>query len=137
RIVSCESKLSPSLPNTMSRFGRIERLGSRLPASIAKPGRHAIGFYSRAAGGWLLHLPAPAAATKPRDTLEVTRLHELLPQTVRIKGLTYTKNADEAALAARSSPASLACFLPAPSSQHITTIAFGGQTLPQKSTFFR
>jgi len=137
RIVTCETKPAALLPQIMSRFGRIERLGSRLPGAIPKPGRHAVGFFTRAAGGWILHLPPPAAGITPRDTLEVTRLHELLPQLVRIKALTFTKNAEEAAQAARKSPVALACFLPAPTSQHITTIAFGGETLPQKSTFFR
>jgi len=137
RIVTCEGPLTPSLPQIMSRFGRIERLGSRLPGSIPKPGRHGLGFYARGTGGWILHLPPPAAGATPRDSLEVTRLHELLPQVVRIKKLVFTKTAVEAAETARQAPAALACFLPAPTSQNITTIAFGGETLPQKSTFFR
>ena len=136
RTVTCATAIPAALPQFMSRFGRVERLGSRLPAAIPQPGQHALGFYAQAAGGWILHLPPPVPGIKPRDTLEVTRLHELLPQVVRIKELAFTKLAPEAAQAARRSPAVLGCFLPAPTSQQITTIAFGGETLPQKSTFF-
>jgi len=42
----------------------------------------------------------------------------------------------EAAQAGRKSPATVACFLPPPLSQTITSIAFGGDILPPKATFF-
>ena len=66
----------------------------------------------------------------------MTRLHDILPQVARVKDIDFTKDAQKAAHAARKSARVLACFLPAPSAQHITTIAFGGETLPQKSTYF-
>jgi uncharacterized protein (DUF1015 family) len=55
---------------------------------------------------------------------------------VRVKAVDFTRDAAEAVQAARKSLHVLACLLPAPSSAQITQIAFEGDTLPQKSTFF-
>jgi uncharacterized protein (DUF1015 family) len=68
--------------------------------------------------------------------LEVVRLHEILPQVLPIKNMTFIKDSALAIKAARKSNRGLACFLPAIPSQHICSIAFGGEILPQKSTFF-
>jgi len=136
RSVACEAPVSASLPQDCARFGRIEKLGRKPGATLAAPARNTIGFSSRASGGWLLHLPPLPAGTPPRAMLEVARLHDLLPQLVRVRTVDFTRDAGDAVAAARKSPHVLACCLPAPSSQQITQIAFEGETLPQKSTFF-
>lgn len=136
RTVTTAGAVPASLPVSCERFGRVERLGHRFVPAVANLPRNALGFYARAAGSWVLHLPPLPAGAHPRDTLEVARLHELLPQIAETSSIAFTKDAAEAAAGARRTAHGLACFLPPPSSQHITEIAFGGETLPQKSTFF-
>ncbi len=137
RTIACDTPVSSSLPQSLSRFGRVEKLGRSVPTVSGDPvPRHALGFWAKATGGWLLHLPPPVRGTKPRDALEIARLHELLPQVLNQKAITYTKDPREAAATARTNPHALACFLPALTSEQITRISFGGDTLPQKSTFF-
>ncbi|MEK7476195.1 MAG: DUF1015 domain-containing protein [Candidatus Coatesbacteria bacterium] len=136
RIVTCEAPVPASLPQDCGRFGKVEKLGRSAGAALAAPARGVLGFSSRAAGAWLLHLPPLPAGTAPRGQLEVARLHDLLPQLVRVKAVDFTRDAAEAVQAALRSPHVLACCLPAPSSAQITQIAFDGETLPQKSTFF-
>lgn len=137
RMVECGVAVPAGLPHAAARFGRVERLGRAVPTADGVPlPRHALGFWARATGGWVLHLPPPPRGTTPRDGLEVTRLHGLLPRLVAVKATTYTKDAGEAAAAARANPRTLACLLPPVTSEQITRISFGGDTLPQKSTYF-
>jgi len=135
RYFTCAQVITADLPRSLATFGRIERLGSRARA-VMEPGRNAIGFYARGTGAWFLHLPPLPERLKPRETLEVVRLHELIPQVARVADVKFPKDPEEAAAAARRSPSVLAVFLPPISSHLITSIAFGGETLPQKSTFF-
>jgi uncharacterized protein (DUF1015 family) len=121
---------------SLERFGRLERIGRRAGNQLMDPGRNALGFYSHDAGAYILHLTPPLPNAKPRDTLEVIRLHEILPQVLSIKDMTFIKEPSLALKAARQSRRALACFLPAIPSQHICSIAFGGEILPQKSTYF-
>ncbi len=138
RMVTCAAPLTSQLPLSCERFGRVERLGKSrtIGPALKALSQNTLGFYTKASGAWLLHLPAPLNNVKPRDALEVVRLHEILPQVAEVKDTSFTNDVQEATQAARKSPRTLACFLPAPSSQHITSIAFAGETLPQKSTFF-
>lgn len=137
RIIACSGPLSGSLALGLARFGRIERLGPRLKAEVTEPGRHVLGFYSRNSGSFRLHLAPSPAAANPRDLLEVVRLHAILPQVISIRSMDFVKDPAEAIRRTRKSPKLLACFLPSIPSQQICSIAFGGETLPQKSTFFK
>jgi len=136
RAFTCDAPVTADLPRSLERFGRVERLGRRPDAAAMHPARHAIGFYARATGAWRLHLPAPAVTALPREGLEVVQLHSLLPQAATLRAVTFEKDPLAAAAAARHDRRVLAVFLPPISSGHICAIAFGGETLPQKSTFF-
>jgi uncharacterized protein (DUF1015 family) len=136
RIVSCAAPVTNQLPLSCGRFGRVARLGRKFTSELRSLGRNSLGFYSKASGGWILNLPPLPTPAAPRDTLEVVRLHDILPQMVRVKDIEFTKDPEAATQAARRNAETLACFLPAPSSGHITSIAFAGKTLPPKSTFF-
>jgi uncharacterized protein (DUF1015 family) len=136
RIVTCAARLTNQLPLSCDRFGKVTRLGRNPIAELRQLSRNSLGFFTQASGGWLLNLPPLPTTAAPRDTLEVARLHEILPQVVRVKEIDFTRDPVAAVLAARKNASALACFLPAPSSGHITSIAFAGETLPQKSTFF-
>lgn len=136
RAIRCLEPLTSQVPLSCEWFGRVERLGRRFTPRLLQLGRNSIGFYSRGCGAWLLHLPAALPQAKPRDTLEVVQLHEILPQIVKIREIDFLKDPMEAAQAARKTPSTLACFLPPPLSQTITSIAFGGDILPPKATFF-
>jgi uncharacterized protein (DUF1015 family) len=136
RTATCSISLTTQLPASCERFGRVERLGKNPSQALTHPGRNTLGFYAKHAGAWLLHLPPPPQTVTPRDALEVARLHEILPQMARITDLAFVKDPAEAIQASRGSPATLACFLPPPSASAITDIAFSGEILPQKSTFF-
>ncbi len=136
RIVTLESPLGAAAAAGCARFGRVERTGRTVPGFAHPLPRHSLGFFSKANGGWVVHLPALAAKTAARETLEVVRLNEVLPQIARIRSIVYTKDPVEAAQAAKKAPNVLAALLPPIASEQITKIAFGGDTLPQKSTFF-
>ena len=136
RALECSVPLGKDLPVSFSRFGRVELTGHGLGESLLRPARGTLGFYCRKAGGWILHLPPLPADAKLRDQLDVVRLHEILPQTVKVTDSVFPKDPREAARRAKSAPNQLACFLPPPPSHLVLGIAFGGRILPQKSTFF-
>jgi len=136
RAVDCTEPLSTKVPLSCEWFGRVERLGTKFSPRLLDLGQNTLGFHTRGFGSWLLHLPAPLKGVKPRDALEVVRLHEILPQIVKIREINFLKDPMEATAAAKKSSSTLACFLPPPSSQNITSIAFGRDILPPKATFF-
>jgi uncharacterized protein (DUF1015 family) len=131
RVITAERILENGLPSALARFGRVERV-----RGVPAPGRHALGFASRSTGAFVLHLPPPPARSSPRDALEVVRLHRLLEEAVPPKEIAFTKDGAEAVAAARRSGRVLACLLPPPTSQQVARVAFSGNTLPRKSTYF-
>lgn len=137
RLITSVIPVSPVLSRDMARFGRVERIGRKFNRSLLALPRNTLGFFNRKAGAWLVHLPPLPAKTGPRDTLEVTRLHDILPQMIPVKETVYTKKVAEDIGAVAKNPSVLACFLPPPSSSTICAVAFGNEFLPQKSTFFQ
>jgi len=137
RLIYSVTPVSSDLPRDMARFGRIEKLGRKFNKSLLQIPKNALGFYNRKAGSWLVHLPPLPVKTAPRETLEVTRLHDILPQVIPVKETVYTKKAAEDIGAVAKNPSILACFLPPLASSTICAVAFGNQFLPQKSTFFQ
>jgi len=137
RIITSVSALSSELPRDMARFGRVEKLGRKFNKLLLHMPKNTLGFFNRKAGSWLLHLPPLPAKTPARETLEVTRLHDLLPQVIAAKEIVYTKKVAEDIGSAAKNPAMLGCFLPPPASSIICAVAFANEVLPQKSTFFQ
>jgi uncharacterized protein (DUF1015 family) len=136
RIITCAAPVTTELIRSMERFGRVERIGLGTPKALFHLPRNTLGFHCRKAGSWLLHLPALPEGAKARESLEVVRLHEMLPQVVEASEVSYTKKAAEDMGPATRDSRVLAVFLPPPSSQAICAVAFGNELLPQKSTFF-
>jgi len=136
RVITTANPVKADLIRSMERFGRVERIGRKMPQILFRLPRNTLGFYGRRVGSWLLHLPPLPANTEPRTTLEVVRLHEILPQVLEIRELAYTKKAAEDMGQATRNPRVLAGFLPAPSPQTVCAVAFSNELLPQKSTFF-
>ena len=136
RFITSSAPIPAKLALSLGRFGKITALGRRNAVQVSDPGRNALGFFSVGGGAFILHLTPPLPGTRPRDMLEVVRLHEILPQVLPIKSMMFIKDPAQALKDARKSKRGLACFLPSIPSQHICSIAFGGEILPQKSTFF-
>lgn len=137
RIIRCAGPVTAGLPRTMSRFGRVERLGARFTRTLLRIPANTLGFFSRNAGAWLLHLPAPRPGAGAVESMEVSRLHEeVLPLTVEAREIVYTKRVAEDIDKAARNRSVLTCFLPSPQSSAVCTVAFGNGFMPQKSTFF-
>lgn len=138
RIIRCAQPVSPDLPKAMARFGRVERLGARYNRALLRIPANALGFFSRRAGSWLLHLPPVRPETGTLEAMEVSRLHEeVLPLSVEAKEVVYTKRVAEDIDKAARDKSVLTCFLPPPQSSVVCTVAFGNGFMPQKSTFFQ
>jgi len=137
RLITSVTPITLDLVRDMAQFGRVEKIGRKFNKSLLHLPKNTLGFFNKKAGAWLVHLPPLPAKTAPRETLEVTRLHDILPQVIPVKEIIYTKKAAEDIGSVAKNPSVLACFLPPPSSSTICAVAFGNEFLPQKSTFFQ
>jgi uncharacterized protein (DUF1015 family) len=81
----------------------------------------------------------PSAGASPRDSLDVSVLHDELLPALGVDGasiITFERDADAVAMAVANGRADLGILMAPPSVADVIRVADANQTMPQKSTYF-